>query len=77
MALVLLAHYGAMQRGDRRLWLLIAAGLLFIVSLGGTVTEVADAERTTTASGSSFSPEALAKAHRNLRPNGESASPCP
>jgi len=68
MALVLLTHYGAMQRGDRRLWLLIAAGLFFIVSLGGTVTEVADAERTTTASGSSFSPEALAKARATDKP---------
>lgn len=68
MALVLLTHYGAMQRGDRRSWLLIAAGLLFVVSLGGTVTEVADTERTTAASGSTFSPDALAKARATGKP---------
>jgi thiol:disulfide interchange protein/DsbC/DsbD-like thiol-disulfide interchange protein len=68
MALVLLTHYGAMQRGDRRSWLLIAAGLLFVVSLGGTVAEVADAERTTTASGSTFTPAALAKARTTGKP---------
>ncbi len=68
MALVLLTHYGAMQRGDRRSWLLIAAGALFVVGLGGTVTEVADAERTATASGSTFSPEALAKARATGKP---------
>ena len=68
MALVLLTHYGAMQRGDRRSWLLIAAGLLFVVSLGSTVTEVADTERTTAASGSTFSPDALAKARATGKP---------
>jgi thiol:disulfide interchange protein/DsbC/DsbD-like thiol-disulfide interchange protein len=68
MALVLLTHYGAMQRGDRRSWLLIAAGLLFVVGLGGTVTEVADNERATTASGSTFSPDALAKARATGKP---------
>jgi thiol:disulfide interchange protein len=65
---VLLTHYGAMQRGDRRSWLLITAGLLFVVSLGGTVTEVADTERTTAASGSTFSPDALAKARATGKP---------
>ncbi|WP_349290377.1 thioredoxin family protein [Sphingopyxis sp. L1A2A] len=68
MALVVLTHYGAMQRGDRRPWLLIAAGLLFVVGLGGTVTEVADTERTTAASGSTFSPAALAKARATGKP---------
>ena len=68
MALVLLTHYGAMQRGDRRSWLLIAAGVLFVVGLGGTVTEVADAERTAAASGSTFSPDALAKARATGKP---------
>jgi thiol:disulfide interchange protein len=68
MALVLLTHYGAMQRGDRRSWLLIAAGVLFVVGLGGTVTEVADAERTATASGSTFSPDALARARATGEP---------
>ncbi|WP_439568862.1 protein-disulfide reductase DsbD family protein [Sphingopyxis sp.] len=68
MALVLLTHYGAMQRGDRRSWLLIAAGLLFVVGLGGTVTEVADTERTTIASGSTFTPDALAKARATGKP---------
>ncbi|WP_287406812.1 thioredoxin family protein [Sphingopyxis sp.] len=68
MALVLLTHYGAMQRGDRRSWLLIAAGLLFVLGLGGTVTEVADAERTATASGSTFTPDALAKARATGKP---------
>ena len=68
MALVLLTHYGAMQRGDRRSWLLIAAGLLFVVGLGGTVTEVADTERATAASGSTFSPDALTKARATGKP---------
>ncbi|MDO9363968.1 MAG: protein-disulfide reductase DsbD family protein, partial [Sphingopyxis sp.] len=52
MALVLLTHYGSIQRGDRRSWLLLVSGLLFIVSLGGTVTEVAEVERTAEATGS-------------------------
>lgn len=68
MALVILTHYGAMQRGDRRSWLLIAAGLLFVVGLGGTVTDVADTERATAASGSTFSPDALAKARATGKP---------
>ena len=68
MTVVLLAHYGSIQRGDRRSWLLIAAGLLFVASLAGTVGEVADAERTTSAAGSTFSPEALAKARATGKP---------
>lgn len=68
MALVLFTHYGAIQRGDRRSWLLVAAGLLFVGSLAGTVSEVADAERTTGAAGSTFSPEALAKARATGKP---------
>jgi thiol:disulfide interchange protein/DsbC/DsbD-like thiol-disulfide interchange protein len=68
MALVLLTHYGAMQRGDRRSWLLIAAGVLFVGSLAGTVAEVADAERTTAASGATFAADALAKARATGKP---------
>ncbi|WP_366928546.1 thioredoxin family protein [Sphingopyxis sp.] len=68
MALVLLTHYGAVQRGDRRSWLLIASGLLFVISLAGTVTEVAEAQRTTTGAGSTFSPGALAKARATGKP---------
>ncbi|WP_348769810.1 thioredoxin family protein [Sphingopyxis sp. PAMC25046] len=68
MALVLLTHYGAIQRGDRRSWLLIASGLLLVVSLAGTVTEVAEAERTTSGTGSTFSPEALASARETGKP---------
>ncbi|WP_338424488.1 protein-disulfide reductase DsbD family protein [Sphingopyxis kveilinensis] len=68
MALVLLTHYGAVQRGDRRSWLLIVSGLLFVVSLGATVTEVAKAERTTEGNGSTFSPDALAKARATDKP---------
>lgn len=68
MALVLLTHYGAIQRGDRRSWLLIASGLLFVASLAGTVTEVAEAQRTTTGAGSTFSPDALAKARATGKP---------
>ena len=68
MALVLLTHYGAIQRGDRRSWLLIASGLLLIVSLAGTVAEVAEAERTADGSGSTFSPDALAKARATGKP---------
>ncbi len=68
MALVLLTHYGAIQRGDRRSWLLIASGLLFVTSLGATATEVAQAERTTAATGSTFSPDALANARATGKP---------
>ena len=68
MALVLFTHYGAIQRGDRRSWLLIAAGLLFVGSLAGTVSEVADAERTTGAAGSTFSPDALTSARATGKP---------
>jgi thiol:disulfide interchange protein/DsbC/DsbD-like thiol-disulfide interchange protein len=68
MAIVLLTHYGAMQRGDRRSWLLIVAGLLFVGSLAGTVAEVADADRKVDAAGSSFSPAALANARATGKP---------
>src|SRR3546814_14251119 len=68
MALVLLTHYGAIQRGDRRSWLLIASGLLLVVSLVGTVTEVAEAERSAEGVGSTFSPDALAKARATGKP---------
>lgn len=68
MAVVLLAHYGSMQRGDRRSWLLIASGLLFAVSMGGAVSEVAQAERKAVASGSTFAPDALAAARASGRP---------
>lgn len=68
MALVLLIHYGAVQRGDRRSWLLVASGLLFTVSLGATVAEVAKAERTAEGADSTFSPEALARARATGKP---------
>lgn len=68
MALVLLTHYGAIQRGDRRSWLLVAAGLVFAASLAGTVAEVAEAQRTMTGAGSTFSPGALAKARATGKP---------
>ena len=68
MAVVLLTHYGAVQRGDRRSWLLIAAGLLFVGSLAGTVTDVADAERQVDTAGSTFSPAALSKARATGKP---------
>ena len=68
MALVLLTHYGSVQRGDRRSWLLIASGLFLVVSLAGTVTEVAEAERSIEGAGSTFSPDALAKARATGKP---------
>ena len=68
MALVMLTHYGAIQRGDRRYWLLIASGMLFAISLAATVAEVADAERTVEGSGSTFSPAALANARATGKP---------
>src|SRR3546814_8380434 len=58
----------SMQRGDRRAWLLIAAGLLFVTGLAGTVAEVAEAERSTDGSGSTFSPDAPAKARATGTP---------
>lgn len=68
MALVLLTHYGSVQRGGGRSWLLIASGLLLLVSLAGTVTEVAEAERTADGAGSTFSAGALAKARATGKP---------
>ena len=68
MAVVLLAHYGSMQRGDGRSWLFYAAGLLFLVGLGGTVTDVAQMQRQVAGTGSTFSPEALAKARATGKP---------
>ncbi len=68
MALVLFTHYGAVQRGDRRSWLLIASGLLLLGSLAGTVAEVAKAERTADGAGSTFSAEALASARATGKP---------
>ncbi|MGQ2936061.1 MAG: thioredoxin family protein, partial [Sphingopyxis sp.] len=58
----------AIQRGDRRSWLLYASGLLLLVSLAGTVTEVAEAERTADGAGSTFSADALAKARATGKP---------
>jgi thiol:disulfide interchange protein len=68
MTVVLLAHYGSIQRGDRRAWLLYAAGLLFVVSLAGTVGDVAQAERQTDGAGATFSPAALANARKSGKP---------
>ncbi|NYF31321.1 DsbC/DsbD-like thiol-disulfide interchange protein/cytochrome c biogenesis protein CcdA [Sphingopyxis sp. JAI108] len=68
MALVLLTHYGSIQRGDRRSWLLFASGLLLLVSLAGAVTEVAEAERTVAGAGSTFSSDALTRARATGKP---------
>ena len=68
MAIVVLTHYGAIQRGDRRSWLLVVSGFLFMASLTSTVTEIAEAERTTEVTGSTFSPDALAKARATSKP---------
>jgi thiol:disulfide interchange protein/DsbC/DsbD-like thiol-disulfide interchange protein len=68
MAVVTLWHYGAVQRGDRRAWLLVAAGLLFLGSLAGSVTDVVHAERQAAGAASSFSPEALARARATGTP---------
>lgn len=66
--LVLFWHYGSMQRGDRRSWLLFASGLLFVGSLAGAVSEMATAQRQVAGAGSSFSNEALAKARASGKP---------
>jgi thiol:disulfide interchange protein/DsbC/DsbD-like thiol-disulfide interchange protein len=68
MAVVLFTHYGSMQRGDRRSWLLIVSGILFVTSLAGTVTEVAETERQGNVAGSTFSPAALATARATGKP---------
>src|SRR3546814_14369745 len=52
MALVLLTHYGSMQRGDRRAWLLIGVGLPFVPGTAGTGDAVAGAEGSTGGTGS-------------------------
>lgn len=68
MTLVLLTHLGSMQRGDRRAWLLMASGLLLVVSLGGAVTDFAEAQRGAPATESTFTPEALTKARATGKP---------
>ena len=68
MTWVLLTHYGAVQRGDRRSWLLIAAAGLFFGSLLGTIDEVAQSDRSVAASASTFSAEVLAKARATGKP---------
>lgn len=68
MAVVLFAHYGAIQRGDRRSWLLVAAGLLFVGSLVGTVGDVARTNRTVDIAGTAYSPTTLAKARATGKP---------
>ena len=68
MAVVGLWHYGSMQRGDRRGWLLIASALLFLGSLAASVAEIAQAERPRQGTASSFSPAALAGARAKGQP---------
>lgn len=68
MAMVFLAQYGSVQRGDRRTWLLAASGLLFAGALAGSVADVAQFERRVAASGSTFSPAALVKARASGKP---------
>ena len=69
MALVLLTHYGAMQRGDRRSWLLIAAGLLLRCwpwrHRHGSCRHRTRRPRRVA---STFSPDALAKARATGKP---------
>jgi DsbC/DsbD-like thiol-disulfide interchange protein/cytochrome c biogenesis protein CcdA len=68
MAIVLLWHFGAIQRGDRRKWLLSAAALMLVGSLAATTAELARTEHRVAASGSAFSSEALAKARATGKP---------
>lgn len=68
MAVVLLWHFGAIQRGDRRKWLLGAAALLLVGSLAAAAAELAQTEHKVAASGSAFSPAALAKARATGKP---------
>jgi DsbC/DsbD-like thiol-disulfide interchange protein/cytochrome c biogenesis protein CcdA len=67
-ALVLLWHYGSIQRGDRRSWLLFAAGLLLVGSLAAAIGEIGTARREVAGEPSSFSPAALAKARATGKP---------
>lgn len=68
MAVILLWHFGAIQRGDRRKWLLGAATLLLVGSLAAATAELARTDHKVAASGSAFSPEALAKARATGKP---------
>ncbi|MDZ3830185.1 MAG: thioredoxin family protein [Sphingopyxis sp.] len=68
MAALFLWHYGAIQRGDRRHWVLGAAGLLFVGSFAGAAAESLTFERQASLWGSTFSPEALAKAQTTGQP---------
>ena len=68
MALVLLTQYGAMQRGDRRAWLLLVSGALFLGAMAGAIGEASQMERRAVAAGSTYSAEALASARATGRP---------
>lgn len=68
MAVVVLAHYGSMQQGDRRWWLLTLSGLLFLGGLAGSAIDLAKADRQVEAAGSTFSPAALAQARAGDKP---------
>ncbi|WP_174688484.1 protein-disulfide reductase DsbD family protein [Sphingopyxis witflariensis] len=68
MAVVLLWHFGAIQRGDRRKWFLGVVALLLTGSLIAATAELAKTDHKVAASGSAFSPEALAKARATGKP---------
>ena len=68
MAVVLLAHYGSMQQGDRRGWLLTLSGALFLGGLAGSAFDLASVDRQVAAAGSTFSPAALGKARASGKP---------
>lgn len=68
MAVILLWHFGAIQRGGRRKWLLGAATLLLVGSFTAATAELARTDHQVAASGSAFSPEALAKARATGKP---------
>lgn len=68
MAIALLWHWGSMQRGDRRGWLLALSALLLAASFGGAVAELSSSSRTVAGAGSTFTPDVLAKARATGKP---------
>ena len=68
MVAVLLWNMGAVQHGRGRRWLLAAPGLLLLGSVAGAAAELTPAQRSQSAAGSAFSPDALAKARASGKP---------
>jgi len=68
MVAVLLWNMGAVQHGRGRRWLLAASGLLLLGSVAGAGAELTPAQRSQSAAGSAFSPDALAKARASGKP---------